>query len=197
MLIVRTGQKRIAESMKIAMIGSHGVGKTTLCFEVAAFLKKQDINVEMVKEVARSCPLPINKDTNLLAQSWILHTQIAEEIRAGTMAEYILCDRSVIDNFAYLISAAGSRPALDALVAEWIGTYDYLWKVPIISIPSFDGIRDTDVQFQRDIDNLVDELLEKHGVPHNRLDPQTDRDNWIDQITDVLVPQEGCQQTLW
>ena len=28
--------------MKIAMIGAHGVGKTTLCFEVAAFLKKQD-----------------------------------------------------------------------------------------------------------------------------------------------------------
>jgi len=25
--------------MKIAMIGTHGVGKTTLCYEVAAFLK--------------------------------------------------------------------------------------------------------------------------------------------------------------
>ena len=37
--------------MKIAFVGSHGVGKTTLCFDLAAQLKRRGVNVDMVKEV--------------------------------------------------------------------------------------------------------------------------------------------------
>jgi len=183
--------------MKIAMIGTHGVGKTTLCYEVAAFLKKQDISVELVKEVARSCPLPINKDTNLDAQSLIIHSQIAEEIRAGTMAEYVLCDRSVIDNYAYLVHAAGGQPHLDGLVNGWMKSYDFLWKVPAIAIPSFDGVRDMDARFQREIDRLVDGLIEKNGVSVFRLDPETERDSWIHQITKILLPGGRAQESLF
>jgi len=51
--------------VKFAFIGTHGVGKTTLCFELAALLKKRDRIVEMVHEVARFCPLPINRDTTI------------------------------------------------------------------------------------------------------------------------------------
>lgn len=183
--------------MKIAMIGAHGVGKTTLCYEVAVFLKKQDRSVEFVKEVARSCPLPINRETNMQAQSWILHTQIAEEIRAASMAGYVLCDRSVIDNYAYLTWAAGEHPELDALIKSWMQTYDFLWKVPITSTLSFDGIRDMDASFQHEIDRRVDALLAKHGIPFERLDPAMDRDLWIDQITRVLTAEEGFQKSLF
>ncbi len=183
--------------MKIAMIGAHGVGKTTLCFEAAAFLKKQDLSVEFVKEVARSCPLPINRETDLMAQSWILHTQIAEEIRAANMASYVLCDRSVIDNYAYLIQTAGERPELDALVKSWMKSYDHLWKVPITSHPTYDGIRDTDIRFQKEIDIQVSRLLEKHDIPHRILNPGMDRDKWIDDITGVLVPDGTVQKRLF
>ena len=84
--------------MKIAFIGTHGVGKTTLCFELAALLKKRDKTVEMVREVARFCPLPINRDTTVAAQSWILHTEIAEELVAEHKPELLFCDRSVPDD---------------------------------------------------------------------------------------------------
>ena len=47
--------------MKIAFIGTHGVGKTTLCYDLAALLKRQGLNVDVVKEVARLSPLPINR----------------------------------------------------------------------------------------------------------------------------------------
>ena len=66
--------------MKIAFIGTHGVGKTTLCYELAAALKRLDLSVDLVKEVARDCPLPINRETTDDAQNWILHTQVAREI---------------------------------------------------------------------------------------------------------------------
>jgi len=39
--------------VKIAFIGSHGVGKTTLCFDLASRLKRLDMGVDIVKEVAR------------------------------------------------------------------------------------------------------------------------------------------------
>jgi thymidylate kinase len=85
--------------MKIALIGSHGVGKTTLCFELAALLKRRNADVELVREVARRCPLPINQDTTLAAQEWILLTQIAWEIEAAATHEVVLCDRSALDNY--------------------------------------------------------------------------------------------------
>ena len=111
--------------MKVAFIGSHGVGKTTLCFELAALLKKRDKIVEMVREVARFCPLPINRDTTIAAQSWILHTEIAEELVAEYKAEIVVCDRSVLDNYCYLLQT-GRAPMLEPLVRWWTGTYQLL-----------------------------------------------------------------------
>ena len=166
-------------------MGSHGVGKTTLCFDVAARLKRLDLGVDLVKEVARSCPLPINKDTTLEAQSWILHTQIAEELAAASRYEVVVCDRSALDNYAYLVHQVGRRPEYDALIREWMGSYQALFKVPILNPPSFDGTRDTSGTFQLEIDRLIDQLLEELQVPHNRLEPG-DRDGWVDTVVEVV-----------
>ena len=64
--------------MKIAFVGSHGVGKTTLCFDLAAQLKRRGFNADIVKEVARASPLPVNRKTSRESQLWILTTQVAE-----------------------------------------------------------------------------------------------------------------------
>jgi thymidylate kinase len=182
--------------MKIAFIGTHGVGKTTLCYDLAACLKKRDVTVELVREVARECPLPINRDTTLTAQSWILHTQIAWELAAAAKSEVVVCDRAALDNFCYLKRAGGAgdrEKVLEALVASWTPTYDVLVKVPICGKLRFDGVRDTDIRFQHDIDELIDATLEAWGVPHVTLDPEN-REGWIGavlaQLLPVLKPQE-------
>ncbi|MBP1644297.1 MAG: hypothetical protein H6Q03_2966, partial [Acidobacteria bacterium] len=95
---------------KIAFIGSHGVGKTTLCYGLAARLKRSDVALEIVHEVARRSPLPINRETTVPAQRWILLTQIAEELVASQRCPVVLCDRSVLDNYVYLLLAAGPDP---------------------------------------------------------------------------------------
>jgi GTPase SAR1 family protein len=167
--------------VKIAFIGSHGVGKTTLCYDLASRLKRQDRAVDLVKEVARRCPLPINRETTLQAQAWILHTQIADELAATAQNDIVICDRSVLDNYAYLVNQAGRLPAYDALVRDWMASYDGLFKVPIIDPPTFDGKRDTSRTFQHDIDGLIDQLAREFEVRCHLLSPD-DRDGWVDAV---------------
>ncbi len=172
--------------MKLAFIGTHGVGKTTLCFDLAAALKRQNINVDMVKEVARLSPLPINRKTSLDAQTWILMTQVAEEIRSAAHHEVVVCDRAVLDNYAYLSFSCGRQKAIERFVDHWMKTYTLLFKVPISGEATADGVRDTDEFFMRQIDQLVDSLLVEKKIPFERL-PEGRRDSWIDIVKDVVL----------
>jgi len=172
--------------VKVAFIGTHGVGKTTLCYDLGAALKKRGLHADMVKEVARLSPLPINQKTSLDAQLWILTTQIAEEIRSAASHEAVVCDRSVLDNYAYLVFAAGRQRWLEPLVNRWMKTYDLLFKVPIVGEASADGVRDTDEFFMRSIDRLVDDLLSERKLAHERL-PADARDTWAAIVQDRVL----------
>ena len=94
----------VAHLLKLALIGTHGVGKTTLAYEICSLLKKADHNVELVTEVVRRTPFPANEGSTVEDQLWILHTQIARELDASSRAEHLICDRSVLDNYCYLVS---------------------------------------------------------------------------------------------
>jgi nicotinamide riboside kinase len=182
--------------VKFAFIGTHGVGKTTLCFELAALLKKRDKVVEMVREVARFCPLPINRDTTVAAQSWILHTEIAEELVAENKADIVICDRSVLDNYCYLLQT-GRHPNLEPLVRWWTGTYGLLIKVPIVGSMMYDGLRDVDSAFQRAVDEKIDEVVAEWNVPVVRLAPDR-RAFWATDALEAILPLIGpVQQPLF
>jgi thymidylate kinase len=172
--------------MKVAFIGSHGVGKTTLCYDLAAILKRQGLSVDIVKEVARLSPLPINRKTSLEAQTWILTTQISEEIRSASQHQVVVCDRSVLDNYAYMVLACGRQRWLERLINHWIRTYDLLFKVPVSGEAAADGVRDTDDFFIRSIDQLVDGLLQEKRVPHERL-PPGEREAWTSLVKDSVL----------
>ncbi|KPJ94362.1 MAG: hypothetical protein AMS18_03835 [Gemmatimonas sp. SG8_17] len=195
-IIARTTSAGIS-TLKIAFIGSHGVGKTTLCFDLASRLKRLDLAVDIVKEVARGCPLPINQATTLEAQAWILHTQIAHEIAAGSQYEAVICDRSVLDNYAYLVHQLGRRSEYNTLVTKWMQTYDGLFKVPILQSPSFDGTRDVSTTFQIEIDRVIEELINAFNVRCHHLDP-ADRDNWVETVLQIMqLPVEPPQIDLF
>ena len=166
---------------KIAFIGSHGVGKTTLCYGLAARLKRRDVALEIVHEVARRCPLPINELTTAPAQRWILLTQIAEELVAAERYPVVLCDRSVLDNYVYLLLAADSDPVVDSLVARWLASYDLLVRVPILDSPSPDGVRAADPAFQRAVDERLERELAARELPVLHL-AAAESDRWLDQV---------------
>ena len=171
---------------KVAFIGSHGVGKTTLCYGLAARLKRRDVVLEIVHEVARRCPLPINEDTGLASQAWILHTQVAEELVAAARYPVVLCDRSALDNYAYLLVAQGRQRTLESLVEHWMLTYDMLVMVPVIEAPSPDGLRATDPIFQRAVEARVLRELETRKLDAMHLDP-CGRERWLDDVEQQVL----------
>ncbi|MEM1249459.1 MAG: AAA family ATPase [Acidobacteriota bacterium] len=173
---------------KIAFIGSHGVGKTTLVYGLAARLKARDLALEVVVEVARRCPLRLNRETTLAAQSWILHTQIADEVVAASRYPLVLCDRSVLDNYIYLLLAAGRQPALEQLVSEWIKSYDLFVQVPVVQGAEMldDGVRSTDRTFQKEVDSRLALEIEVRGIETVELDPER-RDGWLDTVEATVL----------
>lgn len=146
--------------MKLALIGTHGVGKTTLAYEICSLLKKADYNVELVTEVARRSPFPVNEGTTLDGQLWILHAQIAAELDA-TRTGHAICDRSVLDNYCYLVNKFGRQQRLESWLDWWMQSYTLLIGVPPLAdgIPP-DGFRSENLEFQERIHELIEELLD-------------------------------------
>jgi nicotinamide riboside kinase len=180
--------------VKIAFIGTHGVGKTTLCYDLAAALKRRGLDADIVKEVARLSPLPINRKTSLEAQTWILMTQIAEEIRSASQNRVVVCDRSVLDNYCYMVLACGRQKPIERFVDHWMRTYDLLFKVPIVGQASPDGVRDTDEFFMRAIDDQVERMLVEKEITCQRL--PDDRDAWLDVVKDIVLRQPQLVERL-
>lgn len=180
-------------AFKLAFIGSHGVGKTTLCYGLAARLKAADLSLEVVGEVARRCPLPINRATTLAAQAWILHTQIAEELVASARYDLVICDRSVIDNYVYLLLASAEQLDLDRLVDGWTRTYDLLIQVPILAGLRADGIRSTDPAFQQAVQDRLDHEIAKRSLPVLCLEGLP-REQWLDHAEAAVKSRLGPVQ---
>jgi hypothetical protein len=149
---------------KVALVGTHGVNKTTIAYELAGVLKRRGKTVELLTEIARECPFPLNEQATRQAYQWIIAKQIQLEIEKLPRAEILVCDRAVLDNFAYYVrrfaNTGDDCRALQAYCRSWMKSYDLLVRLPIKQALTSDGFRSTDVNFQRQIDSLCDELFE-------------------------------------
>jgi len=149
---------------KVALVGTHGVNKTTIAYELAGVLKRKGQTVELLTEIARECPFPLNEQATREAYQWIIARQVQLEIEKSPRADVLVCDRSVLDNFAYYVRRYGSKgeeaEALGLYCRSWMRTYDLLVRLPVVEALAPDGFRSTDAEFQREIDLLCDELFE-------------------------------------
>jgi thymidylate kinase len=179
--------------VKLALIGTHGVGKTTLAFETCSLLKKAGYNVDLVTEIARQSPFPVNAATTLEGQLWILHAQIAAELEAARRAPHVICDRAVLDNYCYLVNKFGRQPQLELWLSWWMETYAILIGVPANAEEiTPDGFRSEDRAFQQRIETILKELLTSDPFQEirprvNWLDPR-ERQVWGERIFAAALP---------
>ena len=111
---------------------------------------------------------------------------------AENKAEIVICDRSVLDNYCYLLQT-GKHPMLEPLVRWWTTSYQLLIKVPIVGSLQFDGLRDVDMAFQRTVDETIDRVLSEWEFPTIRLDRER-RNFWANDSLEAILPLLGLVQ---
>jgi nicotinamide riboside kinase len=129
--------------MKIAIVGVHSAGKTTMVNLLAKELRARGDDVYVVAEAGRDCPYPVGANTTIQAQEWIFHEQMLREIVAQNGShDYVLCDRSAMDNIIYFkhlldhghgfMGGVRSRFVMLHMIAiKWMKTYDVVHRLPL------------------------------------------------------------------
>jgi nicotinamide riboside kinase len=176
----------------IAVIGSHGVRKSTAVAGIAASCAGLGLRVVTLGEVIRTSPLGHNEAATPAAQLWVIATQVAREIEAGADVDVLVTDRSVVDNYAYYRRAAGDEDpfGVEPLVRRWSAGYvRHLRLLPDVPLVA-DGFRSPAPAFRDEIEALLDRLV-PDLVPHDRLvtmaasEVTPDRD-WAPAVRDWL-----------
>lgn len=150
--------------MKIAIIGTHSTGKTTLLKAL-----KPHLNLSIITEIARQFPRDItdNPMAEMTRQIDIFRKQFYTE----KLYENFISDRATVDNAAYMINALkiyGNliSPIMYINVIKNINKainhakeYDYLFYIPIEFDTVDDGFRNTDNDERVLIDMIIKEIM--------------------------------------
>lgn len=154
---------------KIACIGTHSVGKSTLCYKLATEYKMLGESVHIIQERVRFSPFPINKEMTAETAIWAATTQIAKELEAAQRGfSVLISDRSPLDTFAYASYFNLDYPDnLYHFAAYWLKSYDEIFFVrpDIGHTPFNDGIRSTDMDFILAVDLRLEEMICNEDLP--------------------------------
>ena len=148
---------------KIGIMGTHGVGKTTFAKDLAT-----DFGAVLIGETARTCSLPINRNTSEEAQRLIWLRQTIRELQVSTTGVPFICDRTALDPLVYA-AVAGLEEVVDEYLPAtlaWMETYSVIyWLRPAPGLLVDDGVRDTDPAFQAEVDKCFEEWIRTFAIP--------------------------------
>jgi nicotinamide riboside kinase len=144
---------------KIVVMGTHGVGKTTLAHQICVTLKERNLNATIIEEKVRSCPFPINEKSTIDTEMWMIHTQIKAELHAkAELYEVAVVDRCTLDAIVYWEDLNKPKDSyfelLKASALHWVQNYDLIVLVePSSDTASFavDAVRDSGIEYRNRI----------------------------------------------
>ena len=149
--------------MKIGLCGTMSVGKTTLVkalSEVEQF-KGYTFTTERSKYL-NSLGIPLNHETTIEGQTIFLAERVTE-----LMQDRLITDRTIIDVMAFTncarIVSYMDGDAFEEYAKRFIRQYDYIFYISPDGMDIEDnGIRETDANYRREIDEEIQKLLSKH-----------------------------------
>jgi len=184
------------KQLRISFSGTHCAGKTTSIHGVASHLKQEGYeSVQIVPEVARFCPFPINEESCFNTALWIVVHQMLWESQMKD-AQVLLLDRCVLDEIGYALSAwksgkmSGAEYGIISGIArkwnEWKPINLLLYFKPRILIP--DGTRSLDDDWQMRIDAGITAIIGRFHVKKKR------RVEYVGDQLDVRKVVKECIQ---
>jgi nicotinamide riboside kinase len=114
----------------------------------------------------------------------VLVSQIRQELQLSQMAEVLVLDRGVMDNYAYYVRACGGGDpfGIEPLVERWSATYDMVVRLlPDVALRD-DGVRSTSDTFRDEIEAILDDripgLVEERRLVSESASAIDDRFDW-------------------
>lgn len=159
---------------RIAVAGSHGVGKSTLCERLQSELKQRGIDVSVISGIARNLiekGFPLGREAT--QQSYIHY--IVEQLHAerALRGRSFISDRTLLDPLSYAeVNHALHFPGIlsdmiDLLRNVWeleSEMYDFYVFVPIEFPMTSDGIRPEGQDYQFQIEQQIKAHLQSHQI---------------------------------
>jgi len=175
--------------MKIAFCGTVSVGKTTLVNELSKLPQFKDYKIFTERsKYLKDLGIPLNNVSTLKGQTIFLAERCTE-----LMNEKMISDRSIIDVIAFTMASKEinyiHKEEFKKYAVNLVGEYDYIFYISPSGIPIEDnGVRTTDPEYRRIIDQNIKEIL--HLYPHrlNKLYTLTEGsvEEKIKQVLEIL-----------
>jgi deoxyadenosine/deoxycytidine kinase len=142
--------------MKIGLVGTVSVGKTTLVNALAELPQFKDYHFATERsKYLRDLGIPLNTDSTLKGQTIFLAERVSELMR-----ENLITDRTVIDVMAFTQCAESIHPtdkkSFDEYARNFINEYDYIFYVSPEGVEiENNGVRETNSEYRDKIDNTI------------------------------------------
>lgn len=152
--------------MKIAITGVQGTGKTTLINELTEYFSGYTIIKELVRDFKKQGH-EINKLATEQTQELILH----RHLQNNQKYKNYITDRGSIDAISYAAwshndGQFSTKDFVNFLEIFFNIKYDLVVYVPIEFNPPEDGVRDTDEEYRKALDDWMRFFLHKGTAIH-------------------------------
>jgi predicted ATPase len=154
--------------MRIAISGAQGTGKSTLMADLE--LNTKLTGMVFVKEIVRSLAaqgFKINREADHFSQCKILEEHYKNQLRYRNM----ITDRCSIDAFVYATYdylqgkyTLEEHLEHEQMMLRTLNDYDMYFYIPVEFNMTSDGVRDTDVKYQKAIDDLFKVIYDKYDI---------------------------------
>jgi len=193
--------------IKVAISGSHGVGKTTLAYSISNCYADYNvkINTHIARELIRQ-GYPLGREATDESYIQYIIAQLAAEQEASNI-DLFISDRSLLDPLSYAIvnmkteGSTVSQSIIELLKCIWLlelQQYDLYIFVPIEFSMIEDGVRPKGEKYRKLVENQMIQLLEEYHVKYIRVFGTIEERNAqaVNAINIILNDNNLANQTL-